>query len=214
MKKALTLFLVCICSCSHQQKFDNALIRKDCDQALLEIPENQKFYKVAQVSQQGAGYLVSYSFTGAAYTAQILWDVTAGITASIILCAPAIALQVSVPASERGQGSDQFNYGPTCFPAEMKPLLAPSLGKRAYDSTESLRCPPLVGISQSLRKVAQCYVSRKKPEDQLRAIAILKSVTESGSFYQCLSFEERESILTELKSYQNNDVLIERGLVR
>lgn len=190
-------------SCGHKQKFDQSLQHNNCETALIEVPENQNLYKVTRVSQQTMGYLVSYSFTGAAYTAQLVWDVTAGVMASIVLCTPSIALQVATKGVET-QENEQARYGPTCLPANIKPLLAPQLGKQAYQSTEELRCPPLKGLSVSLRKVARCFADRKTDDDRVKAISILQSMKESVSFYQCLPGEEVDSLRVELKSYQDN----------
>jgi hypothetical protein len=183
--------------CSHYQKpFQQRLDENECDEALMLVPEEQSVYKVAAMSQQAGGTLISYSFTGAAYTVQILWDVTVGVTTAIVLCAPGIVLEhsSSVKPAPRSE--------PTCFPADIKPLLAPRLGQQALKSSSEWRCPDLSGLTHSLQKVASCYAQRGTEEGRHKAINVLETLTNSGSFYSCLSAEDTEAVGRDLARYR------------
>jgi hypothetical protein len=200
MGSIIIMILSFTSSCAHKDKFISDLSSDKCEDALTHIPENQKVYKIQSISQQAAGSLISYSFTGVAYTVQILWNITAGGVAGIFLCAPDIALNLA-----QTKNSNMSNpSGPTCFPANIRPILSPSLGKSAYENTENLRCPPLEGLSQSIRKVAQCFAARKTHADYQKAISILKSVSDSGSFYSCLPESEMQSHIEALKTYNDS----------
>jgi hypothetical protein len=189
MFKRLVLVLLCLTlvQCKSSEKFDQRLDEKNCEQALEELPERQAGYQMTSKVQEASGTVLSYSATGAAYTVQILWDVTATGAAMIVLCAPTIAMAYL--------GSGSGHVKPLCFPADIKKVQAPYLGKNTYAQTESWGCPPVDGISQSVRKVAQCFLDRGGPENQKKALGSLEGVEKSGAFYRCLSEKERSTFL-------------------
>lgn len=189
-------FFISQVHCAHPQKFQEHLQTQDCDQALKSVPENQEIYKISQMSEQAGGTLISYSFTGAAYTAQVLWDVSVGLTAAIVLCAPSIAVIMT-------SKSQPISSATMCIPADIKPILSPSLGKQAYQKSESLRCPTLKPLSESIRKVAQCYSQKQTKADNEKAIKLLESLKDSKSFYQCLPNDEIVAFTKDLQNYQN-----------
>lgn len=185
-------------SSSHRQKFNKYLQGNDCDQALLMVPENQDQYKITSVTKQAGETLISYSLSGAAYATQIVWDVTVGVTSVVILCAPFYALAMASNSSSLA-GVDAQKL---CVPADINPLMAPKLGKNTYEQTETLRCPDVTGLSQSIRKVAKCYNQKGGVEAQKKAIQTLESVTQSGRFYNCLPNDEINGFTKELTDYR------------
>lgn len=182
--------------CSHRGKFEDHLRNKNCEKALLEVPENQSIYQISSKTQQAGGTLISYSFVGAAYTAQILWDVSVGLTSSIVLCAPGIALSMAKSTNSSA------NFGPTCFSADITKLMSPPLGRRTLDSSANLRCPDLSGLTASLREVAACFAAKGTQSDRGRASKILESLQNSGGFYSCLKAEDRVRVSNELAEYR------------
>lgn len=183
----LVLLSLSLVQCKSSEKFDQRLDEKNCEQALEEVPEHQAGYQLTSKVQQATGTVLSYSATGAAYTVQILWDVTATGAAMIVLCAPTIAM------AYLGAGSGHVQ--PLCFPADIKKVQAPYLGKNTAVQTEAWTCPPVDGISQSVRKVAQCFLDRGGAENHKKALGSLESVEKSGAFYRCLSDKERSTFL-------------------
>ncbi|MNT38025.1 hypothetical protein D3C72_1741960 [compost metagenome] len=183
----LVLLSLSLVQCKSTETFDQRLGEKNCEQALEEMPERQTGYQLTSKVQQASGTVLSYSATGAAYTVQILWDVTATGAAMIVLCAPTIAMAYL--------GAGAGHTQPLCFPADLKKVQAPYLGKSTAVETESWKCPPVDGISQSVRKVAQCFLDRGGVENQKKALGSLESVEKSGAFYRCLSDQERSTFL-------------------
>jgi len=193
---SFTLFSFLI-SCSSKlpsDEFKSHLQNQDCDQALFSVPENQKSYQITSVSKEAGGKLISYSFTGAAYAVQILWDSSVVIASAVVLCAPAIALSMS-------KNNSNLNIQGGCFPGKVSPLMAPKLGENAYDQTQNLRCPEVQDLSRSIRSVAQCYYQKGGIENLKKAISTLESV-KSSNFYQCLPASELNNFTTDLYSYK------------
>jgi hypothetical protein len=153
--KRFVLVVICLSlvQCKSSGKFEQQLDEKNCEQALEEMPERQAGYQLTSKVQEASGTVFSYSATGAAYTVQILWDVTATGAALIVLCAPTFAMMY---LGANGGGTLQ----PLCLPADIKKIQAPTLGKNTAAQTENWACPPVDGISQSVRKVAQCFIDR------------------------------------------------------
>lgn len=181
-----------LAACRSEQKFEQKILENKCEDALEDLPENQTGYKLISKTQELSGLVLSYSATGAAYTVQVLWDVTATVGSVTILCAPTIA----VVAASKENGHE--NIQPYCFTGDIKKIQAPYLGKETYKNTESWRCPDVDTISRSIRKVAHCYLERDGQDNRNKALSSLKSVEKSGTFYQCLSNKERESFLKDL----------------
>ena len=160
------------------------------------MPANQPGYKLVSKTQEVSGTVLSYAAIGSAYTIQLLWDVTATVGAVVILCSPTIAIGFAAVASSGGSGPLQ----PVCFPGDIAKVQAPMLGKNVSKQTEKWNCPDIDGISQSIRKVAQCYSNREDDQNRKKALTTLRSVEKSGSFYRCLSATERDLFVNELNN--------------
>lgn len=195
----LVMSSVSLVHCSTTQKFEQKITEKNCEEALESMPENQTGYQLVSKVQEASGTVLSYSATGAAYTVQVLWDVTATVGAAVVLCAPGIA----VAYATQGHGTAVDPVTNLCLPADLKSIQAPYLGKDTYRRTENWNCPDVDGISRSIRKVAQCYAERGGSENQNKALTSLRSVEKSGSFYRCLSEKERSSFLKDLAALKS-----------
>lgn len=197
-KVILVLLSVSLVRCGSSEKinqnFESKINQNNCEEALEAMPENQTGYHVVSKAKQISGTVLSYSATGAAYTVQVLWDVTATVGAVVVLCAPTVALLYVA----NGHGTENIR-DPLCFPGDVKAVQAPYLGKKTYESTENWDCPDVDSVSRSIRKVAQCYTARGGEENRKKALTSLHSVENSGSFYRCLSEEERNSFLKDLQ---------------
>ncbi len=197
LKKIFVVLLsLSLIQCRSSPTFEQRLSQKNCEAALTEMPANQPGYKLISKSQEVSGTVLSYAAVGSAYTVQLLWDVTATVGAVVILCSPTFAIGFAAAASSGGSGS----VHPMCFPGDISKVQAPMLGKNASKQTEKWNCPDVDGISQSIRKVAQCYSDRGDEQNRKKALASLQSVEKSGSFYRCLSNTERDLFISELKA--------------
>ncbi len=196
MKKIVLISLVIIelFACGTVKKFNEAVIEKKCESALEEIPENQSDFKLVNKAQEVFGTILSYSATGGAYTVQVLWDVAATVGGAVILCSPTIAVSILL----RGTVAGKFY----CFDGDITKAYAPDFGGNIYRSTRNWRCPEVDGISQSIRKVARCYLDRGDEINRKKALTSLQSVAKSPSFYQCLSKTETEQFAKDLAAAQ------------
>ncbi|MEK6775223.1 MAG: hypothetical protein AABY64_14880 [Bdellovibrionota bacterium] len=188
MKTLLVYLLsVSLLACqSKPQKFTEDVHTQQCENALEHIPENETTYKVLNTVQVNGGKLISYTLTGAAYTTEILYDVTIGTIGGVILCSPTILLSLS--SSQRNTNSAEPAY---CFPYQGQFPWSPPLGRTMRNKTKHLACPNLNNLSQNIRNVAKCFADRKDPENRLRALKTMESIENSKNFYECLSDNER-----------------------
>jgi hypothetical protein len=190
-------------SCSSPtKKFEQHLSGGNCEQALDELPENDLGVKLIGHTQQVGGTVASYAFTGASYTAEILWDVTGTTIMFVALCGPMMAAIVAT----NGVGTTPTTAPLKCLPGKVDSLSAPPLGRRAYRSSKPMRCPPLESLSQSMRKVAACFENRNTEPDLQRAYQSLKAIRESGDFFDCLPNQEQSAVLQALDSLQTKIV--------
>ena len=194
----LFTFIFTITSCANQKSFDSALDSNDCEKALEEIPENKTEYKLYSKAQSATGTALSYTATGAAYIVEFTWDVTVGITSAVILCAPMAAL-VLASSSKGAGGSGEL----LCPPVNVNPALSPPLGKNTKKNTEKWECPNVDNLSRSVRKVAQCYRNKGNLDSITKSENTLNSVRESKVFFRCLSNNERENFLADLKQVRD-----------
>lgn len=186
----LTTFLILtfISACTQPyKKFDGHLAGGRCDRALKELPENDPMIKLTHKTEQAAGTLLSYSFVGASYTAEVLWDATGHTLVLIALCGPMLA---AVVASNASSGSSSEQPGSmNCLPmgtVDGGVLSAPPLGRRALKSSKSLRCPKVDSIYDSLRKVSDCYESSGEIKDLAKALKNYEGLINSTDFFACL----------------------------
>ena len=189
----LLLITLSLIQCKSTQTFEKSINQENCEAALEAVPENQMTYRLVSKSQEISGTVLSYAAVGSAYTIQLIWDVTATVGAVVVLCSPTILVGF---AATTGTGPIQ----PLCFPGDVKKVQAPRLGKNTVKNTENWNCPDVDGISQSIRKVAQCYRRRGGNENLQKAFTNLKSVQNSSTFYRCISQTEREDFLSDLQN--------------
>jgi|GEM_PF-2891448 hypothetical protein len=155
--------------------------------ALL-FPLEDSSVQLLNTSKLAAGNLFSYGYTGAAYTAEVLWDVAGGTVMFVGLCSLPILAHTPVLISENGK---TFPY---CFPGKFNALQAPPLGRTAWEQTKDLRCPDLDSLSKSLRQVASCFSSQNTKESVAKAAKTLSSLKENPQAASCLSADERRAL--------------------
>ena len=94
------------------------------------------------------------------------------------------------------------------IPGKVDALSAPPLGRRAYATSQEMRCPNLTPLSRSLRQVAACYEQGTTPESWAQAEQSLSSVQSTEKFYGCLSRDEQQALNAQLKSLKEKLAVI------
>ncbi len=141
---------------------------------------------------------MSYLFTGAGYTAEVVLDTIGGTIMFVALCGPMIA---AMTTSSNGYSSNNPEHpNLNCLPGRFDMLSTPPLGKKAYRLSKPLRCPFLDPLSKSLRKVAECFKASKNSEGIKKAQNSLKAIRDSGDFFDCLSPAEQTELTQSLSS--------------
>lgn len=199
--KKISLFVLSLSLFSCQtspHKYTQEIQNKNCEQALEQIPENETSYKFLRSTQSSAGKVLSYSVTGAAYTAEVLLDVTIGTVGAVILCSPAILSSSGV--TQRGAYSGEIT---PCLPENGLMLWSPPLGRNTRNKTRTWECPSLDGLSQKVREVAQCFSNRGDNDSKMKALKTLESLEKSEKFYECLSVNERNEFTKQKSSLLN-----------
>ena len=177
---------------SHEQVRQDAIEAGRCDDALKEVSKQDPGTKIADTSKQVAGTLLSYSLTGASYTAEVLWDFAGGTVMFVGLCSPWI-----VTSAAGMVGSNYSSNGtptPWCFPGKINALGAPPLGRNTFKATKNFRCPSVVPVSQSIRAVANCYFTKGDDQSLVKARQSLNALQGSKDVYECLPEEEKQTI--------------------
>lgn len=186
--------LLCFIACQSQSpKFNEEIKSQQCEYALENVPENDKTYTYLRTAQVNGGKLLSYSLTGVAYSAEILFDLTIGVVGGVILCSPTILANTQASAGNNPAGPAY------CFPYQGQLPWSPPLGRKVRNATKSFECPNLDGLSQNIRSVAKCFADRGDNENRQRALKTMESIENSKDFYKCLSSNERNEF-TKQKS--------------
>jgi hypothetical protein len=180
-----------------QESFRGNVKAGRCDEALAGLPEKDPLVKLTNQSKQATASVASYAYVGASYTAEIFWDIAGGTVMAVVLCSPAIAVNL-LAGSGGGVGSGVNS----CFPGDISALGAPPLGRHAFEQTKSMRCPDLVPLSHSIRSVANCYEAKGTKGDLGKAIDNLRALQNSVDFYTCLPDSERSEIKVQLEGLQ------------
>ena len=183
-------------STNTKHSFDELLASGACSEAGENIPaENDLKRRVLNRTEQAGGSILSYAFTGASYTAEVLWDLTAGTVMFVALCGPTLAVMVAAQDSSHNPATGSLPV--VCLPGKIGALSSPPLGRDAYEATKNLRCPVVTELSQSLRKIATCYENKHNPADLQKSLTTLQSIENSGNFYECLPMDERNFVTRE-----------------
>lgn len=192
MKFILVLALAlsgCVSGEKKQASFDENLQLGRCDEAVVNLPQNDPMVKMVRHSEHAGKSVLSYAFVGASYTAEVLWDVAGGTVMFVALCGPLLAASVAGNAAVYYPDGGQ---AVSCLPGKLSALGAPPLGRQAVKATREMRCPEVATLSRSLRAVASCYESRGGEENLRKAEAQLQSIRKSAQLLSCLPKEEYE----------------------
>lgn len=190
-KPLLFLLLIAFPACSHQQKqkeLENTLTHLQCENTLRKDPfQNFTQASVKTTEHLGKKFL-AYTYIATNYTAEVLWDATAGVVLFVGVCGPMIA----VAATSRSPVQSAV----PCMPIPIKPkaLFAPPLGRKAITQTRSLRCPDNEPLLQTLDQLMSCYQKQDSPESLDRAVQTLDNLESSDSFYECLTDPQKLSL--------------------
>jgi hypothetical protein len=185
MKKMFSLILLmAFTACTHQREkaeLEQTLAHLQCEAPLRKDP----FQNFTEASAQNTEYFgkkaLAYTYIAGNYTAEVLWDVSAGVVLFAALCVPVIAAQVAAKGNTSGT--------PGCIPAgkSTKALFAPPLGRRSVQKTQSWRCPNYEPLVETLQKVVTCYENKNTKENFHKALQTLDNLESSPSFYDCLT---------------------------
>lgn len=185
---AIFLFLS---SCTTSKQFESHINANNCDEALREAPQNKNDFRLVSETQYAAGSILSYSVTGAAYTADVVIYMSTTALIGIAVCFPAIIVDNSLGGA--GKITNE------CYSDVTKDLEFSHYGRTTYEATKPLRCPRVDTLSQAVRKVASCYVKKGGAENSNKALRSLYSVYKSKEFYRCLTPSEREAYERDLQ---------------
>ncbi len=164
-----------------------------------EIQDN-KLLKIASSTKEYAGTTSSYVLTGTVYTGEFILKIAAGVVVGLALCSPALLID----ASSSG-GTSATN---TCFNvvagAPLNYLFEKkSLGKVAYEKTNSWRCPLVKPLTHSIIKIANCYSELKTAEGNLQAKNQLTVLSNDIDFIRCADTSDKEKVRNSLAQLQN-----------
>lgn len=207
MKKYFTSFLcLLLIQCSHSQKqieFDKSLSEMDCDLALQKTPGTSRSERIVDQSETLAKNILAYTYVAANYTAEVTWDVSAGVVLFTAFCLPEIIVMAA--ASKSSGLSNQWSHAKCITPSkdiDFKTLRAPPLGRKSMQNTQKFRCPNLEGLANSLTQVASCYERKGDPSSLQKAITTLENIEQSKHFYSCLAPETQLGIIQKRQQLQ------------
>lgn len=190
-KPFLFLLLIALPACSHQQKqkeLEQTLSHLQCEGTLKKDPfQNFTQASVKTTEHLGKKFL-AYTYIASNYTAEVLWDATAGVVLFVGLCGPMIALAAS--------SRSPVGTAVPCMPVAIKPkaLFAPPLGRKAVSQTRSLRCPDNEPLLNTLDQLISCYQKQDSLESTDKALQTLDNLESSDSFYECLTDPQKLSL--------------------
>lgn len=183
-KLVLFLLLISFVACSHHRdkaELEDTLVNLQCENALRKDPFRDFTEASVDVTEHLGKKALAYSYIAGNYTAEVLWDVSAGVVLFVGLCAPVIALATATKSPVHG------NW--TCIPAGKtgKALFAPPLGRKSVQKTQAWRCPDYEPLLKTLEKVIVCHQKQDTAEHLDKALQTLANLESSSSFYDCLT---------------------------
>ena len=193
MKKPILIILLCnFLACSHHHEkaeLEQTLVHLQCEEALRKDPFRDFTEASVDVTEHLGKKALAYSYIAGNYTAEVLWDVSAGVILFVGLCAaPAVAVSVATKGKVYGSTS--------CLPGGNtgKALFAPPLGRKSVQKTQTWRCPNYEPLFETLQKVIVCHQKKDTPENIDKALQTLDNLESSSSFYDCLTNLQKVSL--------------------
>jgi hypothetical protein len=192
MTKLVLFPLLCsFVACSHHREkaeLEKTLVNLQCEDALRKDPFRDFTDASVEVTEHLGKKALAYSYIAGNYTAEVLWDVSAGVVLFVGLCAPVMAVAAAA------QGPVHGNW--TCIPAGKtgKALFAPPLGRKSVQKTHNWRCPNYEPLLNTLQKVILCHQKKDTPDTLDKALQTLANLESSSSFYDCLSDLQKLSL--------------------
>lgn len=191
----ISITLVCCSHHSEQKKLEITLDQLQCEGALQKDPYQNWADAAVQSSETIGKNVLAYTYIASNYTAEVLWDTTAGVVVFVGLCAPMIASSSVNQGTTVRNSTPRFTLG--CIPAsskKIKAMFSPPLGRQAVQRTQSLRCPDTKPLFSTLEKLITCYQKRDDGESLQKALQTMNNLESSEAFYQCLSSEQQLSL--------------------
>ncbi len=187
-KPIIFILLLNFTACSHHRekaKLEQTLADLNCEQALRTDPFRNFTKAGVDVTEHLGKKALAYSYIVGNYSAEVLWDISAGVVLFVGLCAPIVAVAVASKSPVPGQLS--------CLPGgkQAKALFAPPLGRKSVKSTESWRCPNYEPLLETLQKVIVCHQKKDTPENLDKALQTMNNLESSSSFYDCLTASQK-----------------------
>jgi hypothetical protein len=194
----ITLLLITLFSCTTQHNYKNELIFQD-NICVKEFEQNLKddnhsiWKNITYGSSKGASYVL----TGLGKSTEVFIELTGRVVSSVLVCSPAIAIDLFVVAYGKGQFHDYDGLSPQCIKSvdnAVKHTFKTKLGEKIKQNTESWRCPNLDNVAQGILKITQCYEKNKESE---LAKKQWDTFNESPNFSKCLSNHQKEIMHNE-----------------
>lgn len=91
MTKEMSLLLlsaILSASCSSNKKLDNYISEHNCEAAFNAIPQVERNQSALGSPLWATKNIIAYTYIGANYTAEVLWDGSVGVASAVILCMP------------------------------------------------------------------------------------------------------------------------------
>jgi len=189
----LLLFLLLFTSCVHS-KFDEAISRKQCEDALVLADSMDKIEEYKAKGSQISRSAIKYTIQAGTYIGEAIIIPTTtllGTTAILASCSSSLVLANALNICVLG-----INNSGEWFlrhPESTREIRAEVLGIDRLD---------LSPLARSVRVVSECYISRKTKPDLLLAQSHLNTFKMNPSLYQHISGIERiriDDLLEQIK---------------
>jgi hypothetical protein len=193
MKNLFLVLLLVSCASKPDAKFNKLLKQNKCEEAALNIPDFT-LQKTSAHVQALPGKGASYLLTSAAYGVDVVAFVASGIILPVLLCSPAIAIDV-MAHSQGGMSS-------ACVEVVMSEVThknQKSLGYKTYKKTADIRCPNFEFTIDHIVEVAECY---EKRNDKEKAIFQYMELTDPNTLGGCIDKEQIKNIQKRIQALE------------
>jgi hypothetical protein len=140
---------------------------------------------------QSASSSASYLVTGLGHSSDVIVTYGGGTIVTLTICSPLLLID---GVANHHNASSRAHASTECLQhvgGKVYQGIAPGLGDKAKEMTESWRCPEIDHIAEGLLLVADCY---RKNGDTASATSQIDRIRESRPFMHCLSKSLRKKI--------------------
>ena len=193
MKRLFLVLLLVSCATKPDGKFRQLIKQNRCEDAALNIPDFTLQKTKAHVEAlPGKG--ASYILTSAAYGFDVVAYVASGIILPIIVCSPAIAIDVMAKADTGLTTACVVGVNDELTKGQK------SLGYKTYEKTEDFRCPNFEFTINHIVEVAECY---EKRNDKQKAIVQYMELTDPKTLGGCIDKKQIKEIKKRIQALEN-----------